>query len=222
MTEKIPTLIFGTSGASKDIYYWLKAVNLDSKDKCYELIGLIDNDDKVQGATFFEDIPVIGSDSDVSGIIEGMDRVALIVPFGNPYLRKKVVEKMCELDNVFFPNIIHPTAIYDPEAGKMGIGNHIGPGVILASEFTLGDFNYISIGARLGHDIKLGNYNSINPAASCAGNVVFGDRNTLSINATVIEEIRICDDVIIGGSAIVTKDINEPGTYVGVPFKKIK
>ena len=32
----------------------------------------------------------------------------------------------------------------------------------------------------------------------------------------------ICDNAVIGAGAVVTKDITEPGTYVGIPARKIK
>jgi len=33
--------------------------------------------------------------------------------------------------------------------------------------------------------------------------------------------VSICDDVVIGAGAVVTKDITEPGTYVGNPTRKL-
>jgi len=47
--------------------------------------------------------------------------------------------------------------------------------------------------------------------------------NNVSIgsNATILP-IKICENVVIGAGAVVTKDIIEPGTYVGNPAKKIK
>ena len=40
--------------------------------------------------------------------------------------------------------------------------------------------------------------------------------------AQILQGLTICDDTIIGAGAVVTKDILEPGTYVGIPAKKIK
>ncbi len=222
MIRKIPTLIFGAAGASKDIYYWVKAANRVTKEEFYDVVGIIDSNQALAGKVAFDGIRVIGKDEDVPEIVRDMDMVALIVPFGDPHLRKKVVDRLKGLKNAFFPSIIHPSVVYDPEAGIMGSGNHIGPGVIFGSEYELGDHNYINTGAHFGHDIKMGNFNSINPSASCAGNVTIGNFDVLSINAAIIEETSIVDDVIIGGNAIVTDDITESGTYVGVPVRKIK
>ena len=48
-----------------------------------------------------------------------------------------------------------------------------------------------------------------------------GDNVSIGSNATILP-VEICDHVIIGAGAVVTKTISEPGVYVGNPAKKIK
>ncbi len=43
-----------------------------------------------------------------------------------------------------------------------------------------------------------------------------GNHVSIGSNATILP-ISICDNVVIGAGAVVTKDINEPGVYVGNP-----
>jgi acetyltransferase-like isoleucine patch superfamily enzyme len=45
---------------------------------------------------------------------------------------------------------------------------------------------------------------------------VVGDRVSIGSNATILP-VNICDDVIIGAGAVVTKDILKPGFYCGNP-----
>ena len=47
-----------------------------------------------------------------------------------------------------------------------------------------------------------------------------GDRVSIGSNATVLP-ITICDDVVIGAGAVVTKDITQTGTYVGNPARRL-
>jgi acetyltransferase-like isoleucine patch superfamily enzyme len=47
-----------------------------------------------------------------------------------------------------------------------------------------------------------------------------GNRVLIGSNATVLP-VRVCDDVIIGAGAVVTKDITISGTYVGNPARKL-
>ena len=48
-----------------------------------------------------------------------------------------------------------------------------------------------------------------------------GSNVSIGSNATILP-VNICDDVVIGAGAVVTKDILHPGTYVGNPAKKLK
>ena len=48
-----------------------------------------------------------------------------------------------------------------------------------------------------------------------------GNHVSIGSNATILP-IRICDHVVIGAGAVVTKDIEESGIYVGNPAKLIR
>ena len=48
-----------------------------------------------------------------------------------------------------------------------------------------------------------------------------GNNVSIGSNATILP-ISICDNVVIGAGAVVTKDITESGVYIGNPAKKKK
>ena len=50
---------------------------------------------------------------------------------------------------------------------------------------------------------------------------IIGDNVFIGSNATILP-IEICNDVIIGAGAVVTKNITEAGTYAGNPARKIE
>lgn len=49
-----------------------------------------------------------------------------------------------------------------------------------------------------------------------------GNNVKIYCGAKVLGEIKITDNVVIGANAVVTKNILKPGTYAGIPAKKIK
>ena len=55
-----------------------------------------------------------------------------------------------------------------------------------------------------------------------AGEVEVGDCTYLGTGAVVLPGIRIAADVIVGAGAVVTENIDEAGTYVGVPARRLK
>jgi len=48
-----------------------------------------------------------------------------------------------------------------------------------------------------------------------------GNRVSIGSNATIMP-VAICDDVVIGAGAVVTKAIDEPGTYAGNPARRLR
>ena len=47
-----------------------------------------------------------------------------------------------------------------------------------------------------------------------------GNNVSIGSNATILP-VRVCDDVVIGAGAVVTRDIVEPGIYAGNPARKL-
>lgn len=84
---------------------------------------------------------------------------------------------------------------------------------------TIGDDCFISHGAMFINDT----FNTGGPASkpelwrrTKIGNVV-----SVGTSATVLP-VTICDRVVIGAGAVVTKDIREPGFYVGNPARLLR
>ncbi|WP_082637551.1 acyltransferase [Bradyrhizobium retamae] len=48
-----------------------------------------------------------------------------------------------------------------------------------------------------------------------------GNRVSIGSGATILP-VRICDDVVVGAGAVVTKDITASGSYVGNPARRIQ
>lgn len=48
-----------------------------------------------------------------------------------------------------------------------------------------------------------------------------GNRVSIGSNATLLP-VTVCDDVVIGAGAVVTKDITQPGIYAGSPARLLR
>ena len=58
--------------------------------------------------------------------------------------------------------------------------------------------------------------------AKLAGTVTVGPDTWVGIGAVVSNNLSICGGSFIGAGAVVVKSVTEPGTYVGVPARRIK
>ena len=85
---------------------------------------------------------------------------------------------------------------------------------------TIGDNCFIGHGVMFVNDL----FSTGGPAG---GNkelwkfTLIGDNVSIGSNATILP-VSICNNVVIGAGAVVTKNIIEPGTYAGNPAKRLK
>lgn len=140
-----------------------------------------------------------------------------VVALGNNELREKICKK-------YFNNLvtlIHPSAILAKNT-VIKKGTVVMAGAVINSGTVIGEGNIINTCCSIDHDNNVGNYNHLSVNSHTAGAVTIGDRNTLGIGSNVINCVKIKSDCMIGAGAVVIRDIAEPGTYVGVPARKIK
>lgn len=48
-----------------------------------------------------------------------------------------------------------------------------------------------------------------------------GDNVVIGANTVIVGPVEICDNVVIGAMSLVNRSITEPGTYVGIPVRRI-
>jgi sugar O-acyltransferase (sialic acid O-acetyltransferase NeuD family) len=145
----------------------------------------------------------------------------IIVAIGDPLERKKIISKLPK--NTKYFTFIHPSAqILDKKTTTIGLGSFIGANSILTTNISIGEHTILNRGNQIGHDTKIGDFLSAMPGSIVSGNCNLGDCVYLGTNSSIREKINICDNVTIGLGSGVVKHISEPGTYVGLPTKKIK
>jgi acetyltransferase-like isoleucine patch superfamily enzyme len=85
---------------------------------------------------------------------------------------------------------------------------------------TIGDDCFIGHGVMFINDLFAGG----GPAGGDKSkwkSTVIGNHVSIGSNATILP-VSICDNVVIGAGAVVTKNITAPGTYAGNPARKLK
>ena len=144
---------------------------------------------------------------------------------GSPMIKKKIHEKIrLSATKAEFPNLIHPSVVFDKRRGKvkMGIGNIICANNIITTDVTISDFVTLNLSCTVGHDCFIDSYTTISPGVNLSGRVDLEQGVYIGTGARIIEGLRIAQTAIVGAGATVVSDIPEAGTYVGTPAKKIK
>lgn len=120
---------------------------------------------------------------------------------------------------ILIDNIIHPKALI--EAVQVGNSNQVSPMVYVSNTSSIGSHNVIYTGTVIEHESSIGDFNIVTVNVSICGRVTIGNRCYFGTGSSILPNVSICDDVIIGAGAVVTRDITEKGTYVGVPAKRL-
>lgn len=104
----------------------------------------------------------------------------------------------------------------------IGPGSFVGHQAYIGPLVSIGEGSIINTRALIEHEVTIGNNSQVGPGAIIAGRVIIGDNVFVGTGARIIDNITVCSDVVIGASATVIDDINEPGTYVGAPAKRVQ
>ncbi len=120
--------------------------------------------------------------------------------------------------------------IFDKLVGMKHMG-----GVVIANGVVIGPFSsvakatldYTVIGkdtkigcsVHIGHNVQIGERNIITDGTIIGGSAIIGSDCFFGLGSKIRNGVSICDKVLIGMGAVITKDITEPGIYAGCPMK---
>jgi acetyltransferase-like isoleucine patch superfamily enzyme len=131
--------------------------------------------------------------------------------------------------------VVEPVNLYECEIGE---GCFIGPfveiqkGVVVGNRTRVQSHTFICELVSVGEDCVIGHgVMFINDLFSEGGPARgrmdlwrathIGNHVSIGSNATILP-VKICDRVVIGAGAVVTKDITRPGFYAGNPAKLLR
>jgi len=201
--------IIGTGGFAREVLtYIIDIFELNSimysKKICFLEKDELCNNENIMG---IEVIPESNFDP---------NKYVVVIGVGDPIIRKKIVEKYPS--NTEYCTLVHPSAIVTNWV-QLSEGAIICPGVVLTCNIKIGKHAHLNLNTTIGHDCKIGDYFTTAPATNISGNCEIGDCVYFGTNSAIKQGISICNNVTIGMGAVVTKNIIEPGIYIGNPLK---
>lgn len=180
----------------------------------WNLLGFLDDNKAVN--TRIDGYPVLG---DLSWLDQHED-VYTICSVGTGRARKKIVEKMAK-KHAKFATLIDPDAVAIKDSA-VGEGSVVCAGSILAINSKVGDHVIINLSCTIGHDDIIDSFCTVNPGVNISGKVHLCECVDVGTGVKIIQGKTICENVVLGAGSVVVKDIDSPGTYVGVPVKRLE
>ncbi len=209
--------VFGAGGFGREVACLIKRINEASENPLWSFIGFYDDNASLKGS-LNEYGKVLGGIRDLN---EYAGELSLAIGIGSPNAVRAIVGKISN-PNVDFPNLIDPTVlIADKNNYSMGKGNIFTSRCTISIAVTIGDFNIFNNGTVLGHDDIIGSYNSFMPNVNISGGVTIGDCNFFGVKSTVLQYLKVGNNVKIGANSLMMRSTKDCTLYLGVPAKKV-
>jgi len=215
VTQPTRIIVVGAGGAAREIVSALDSIN--KIQQRFEFLGYVVSDlSRLQPRDSREQ--VLGDFSWLQANRNSFDALAIGVGFPASRLRL-AAELRHFLPEVEWPSIIHPTAIIDLDSARIAEGCFIGAGVTATVNITLEAFVLCNFGCTLGHEARIGAGSVVNPGANISGGVVISTGVLVGTGSQILQYLHIGAGATVGAGAVVTRDVAEGVTVLGVPAR---
>jgi sugar O-acyltransferase (sialic acid O-acetyltransferase NeuD family) len=186
--------------------------------KHFNPVGFLDNNARLHGRRV-DGLPVLGGmerldDLRQRGIGGG------IVAIGDNGARRELAGT-AEEHGFTLVNAVHPAAQLASSVA-LGKGVVIAAGAVICAHCQIGDYAIINTGAIVDHESMIGMAVHVCPGVRLAGHVTVDSGAFIGIGSTVVQNIRIGFEAVVGAGAVVVRDVDPMTTVVGVPARTVK
>jgi sugar O-acyltransferase (sialic acid O-acetyltransferase NeuD family) len=171
----------------------------------------------------FPDVPIFQGKDGFQRFLENQPVAGLgfVVAIGNPHGRVRLRLHDYLAGHGLSPvTVVHPTAWVEDNA-QVGEGCQLMAGSFVLAEARVGRQCILNTKASADHEDILEDGVELGPGATLCGLVHCGVNAWVCTGATVLPRIRIGDDAVVGGGALVRTDVPAGATVVGIPAKQI-
>lgn len=206
-------IIIGAGGHGQvvaDILWQMHAAGLPVRPT-----GFLDENSALHGQVFL-DLPVLGRLADLPAV----PHEAVVVAVGDNQVRQRLFLALAGQGEQF-QTACHPRATIARDV-TIGAGSMICAAVVINTGSRIGQNVILNTGCTIDHHNQIGDHVHIAPGAHLGGEVTVAELALVGIGATVLPRRHIAALSIVGGGAVVTRDIPAGSIVVGVPARPVE
>lgn len=210
---KEPIILLGGGGHCKS------CIDVIEQEERFEIIGITDTAEKI--GQVMAGYPIIGTDLDLPVLKKTCNNFFVTVGhIQSAGLRMKLFQLLREL-GVHIPVIISPRAVVSRRA-KIGAGTIVMHQVVVNTEARIGENCILNTGALIEHESEVGDHCHISTYAILNGQCKVGPGSFIGSATVVANNLCIPENTQLAAGSVLLRSLENPGTYIGNPLKKIR
>ena len=206
-------VIVGCGGFGREVADVISAINAQAPTS--DLVGFVDDDPSSEDIERIArlDLPLLGT---VAGALAGPARQYALGIGSGPV--RRLLDRRFEAAGWAAPVLVHPQASIGADV-DLGPGTILCAGARLTTNIHLGRHVHVNLNSTIGHDTSLLDYVTVNPLVAVSGGVTIGEATMLGTHCAVLQNVEIGRDSVVGGSALVIRDVGDKAIVKGVPAR---
>lgn len=185
----------------------------------YRIAGIVDRPEKIGENNL--GIQVVASDQDLQSLVlAGAEFLISIGQIGGPGPRQRIFTALKAIGAVF-PTIVSPHGWASPYA-QIGEGTIVMHGTIVNAAAQVGANCILNTRCIIEHDARIFDNCHVSTGAVVNGGCRIGAGSFIGSNSVLVHGVSIAAGAVVGAGSVVHRDIDEAGTYVGNPCRRIR
>ena len=207
-------IIIGARGWGREVYAAALGTKAYRKGE-FDIKGFLDSKADALDGLKGDYPPILGAPE----TYEIQEDDVFFVAMGESKWRKHYAEMM-EKKGAEFISIISALSYVNPTA-TIGEGSFVADWSVISDNVILGKHSMIHGFSTLGHDAKVGDYSSIESYVFLGGHAEVGEESVMHVRSTLIAHKKIGNNVSIGSSSVVMRNVKDGLHMFGNPAQKI-
>ena len=207
-------IIIGARGWGREVYAAAKGTKT-YRDGEFDIKGFLDSKADALDGLKGDYPPILGAPE----TYEIQEDDVFFVAMGEPKWRKYYAEMM-EKKGAEFISIICAGSYVNPTA-TIGVGSFVAGWSVISDNVQLGKHTIVHTFSDLVHDAKVGDYSTIEAYVFLGGYAEVGQESVMHVRSTLIRHKKIGNNVEVGSSSVVMRNVKDGLHVFGNPAQKI-